>query len=138
MRIRLDKMTMRHYDKVVALWRDSPGVAVSDSDARPSIRAYLRRNRGLSMVAMDGREVVGAILCGHDGRRGLLHHLAVANSHRRRGVGKALVQAAASKLKTQGIRKCWIIILPDNKDGRRFWKSIGWKESRVVFSSIEL
>lgn len=125
MRVTICTMTMRHYDAVLELWKASPGVHVGESDARPEIARYLRRNRGLSLVAMDGPAVVGAVLAGHDGRRGLLHHMVVAPRHRRRGLGRRLVSQAIAGLKRAGILRAWIIVMRDNRSGRRFWKSIG-------------
>jgi hypothetical protein len=71
------------YDTVLALWRSCEGIGLSDSDTREAIATYLARNPGLSLVATDADGViVGAVLGGHDGRRGYLHHLAVAPAHR--------------------------------------------------------
>ena len=72
------------YEAVLRLWQDTEGVGLNESDDRCHVRIYLRRNPGMSFVAQHGGEIVGAVLCGHDGRRGYLHHLAVAKAHRKR------------------------------------------------------
>ena len=87
-------MTMDDYDQMIALWQASEGVGLDDVDGRPAIEGYLRRNEGISFVAVeaDGR-IVGAVLCGTDGRRGYMHHLAVAaeqGAGHRRGPGGAM------------------------------------------------
>jgi ribosomal protein S18 acetylase RimI-like enzyme len=69
---------------------------------------------------------VGAVLCGHDGRRGYLYHLAVALGHRQQGLGKKLVDACLEKLKRLGIQKCNIYVFDDNARGAKFWKKNGW------------
>ena len=120
-------MSIRDYDQVLALWESAPGVHVGPSDDREGIRRYLRRNPGMSLVAKEGRRVVGAILCGHDGRRGVLHHLAVADSHRRRGIGRALVERGLKCLKKAGIRRSFIFVLSSNKGALAFWKKLGLK-----------
>jgi putative acetyltransferase len=123
------------YDAVVALWRRTEGVGLNESDTRPAIAAYLRRTPRFSFVAEKNGRVVGAVLCGHDGRRGYLHHLAVAGRHRQRGIGRQLVNACLAKLRLAGIQKCNIFIFADNAAGMKFWKHTGWKlrtELRVM------
>lgn len=114
------------YDAVVALWRRTEGVGLSESDTRSAVAAYLRRNPRLSFIAWKDGRIIGAVLCGHDGRRGYLHHLAVAKRHRRRGIGRQLVNACLSQLRALGIHKCNIFVFADNAHGIRFWKRIGW------------
>ena len=122
------EMTIRDYDEVSALWRNTVGVGLDDADTRETMAEYLVRNPGLSFVARDGGAIVGAVLCGHDGRRGYLHHLAVADSRRRRGIGSALVERCISGLRAIGIRKCNIIVFAGNSEGQRFWQAAGWIE----------
>jgi ribosomal protein S18 acetylase RimI-like enzyme len=121
-------MSMADYDEVLCLWRNAEGVGLNESDTRPAIANYLRRNRGMSFVAREGGTLVGAILCGHDGRRGYLNHLAVAPSHRRLGLGTKLVAACLARLKRLGILKCNLFLFADNARGERFWRANGWKK----------
>ena len=126
MSIVIREMAAQDYDEVLALWRTSEGVGLSDADSEESIARYLDRNPGLSFVARDGEHLVGAILCGHDGRRGYIHHLAVSESHRRQGLGRALMERCLSALRRDGIGKCHIFVFADSQDTIAFWKSIGW------------
>jgi len=114
------------YDAVVALWRRTEGVGLNESDTRPAIAAFLRRNPKLSFVAESNGRIVGAVLCGHDGRRGYLHHLAVSKRHRGCGIGRQLVDAGLAKLRQAGISKCNIFIFARNTEGMKFWKHTGW------------
>ena len=123
------------YNAIVALWRRTEGVGLNESDTRPAIAVYLRRNPRFSFVAEKDGRIVGAVLCGHDGRRGYLHHLAVAKRHRQRGIGRRLVNACLAKLRQAGIQRCNIFIFADNAAGMKFWKHTGWKlrtELRVM------
>lgn len=115
------------FDAVIPLWRRTEGVGLNESDTRPAIAAFLRRNPGLSFVAEKDRRIIGAVLCGHDGRRGYLHHLAVSKRHRGGGVGRQLVDACLAKLRKAGIQKCNIFIFASNTDGMKFWRHAGWK-----------
>jgi ribosomal protein S18 acetylase RimI-like enzyme len=129
-------MTIDDYDQVIALWQGTAGVGLDDVDGRPAIEGYLRRNEGMSFVAAEGGRIVGAVLCGTDGRRGYLHHLAVAAECRRRGVGAALVERCLAALAERGIVKCHIFAFAANVAARNFWARRGWKlrEDLVVMS----
>jgi len=123
------------YDAVIALWRCAEGVGLNESDTRRAIAAYLRRNPRFSFVAEQDGRIIGAVLCGHDGRRGYLHHLAVAERHRKRGIGRQLVAVCLAKLRQAGIQKCNLFIFASNAAGMKFWARTGWKlrtELRVM------
>lgn len=138
------EMTIADYEPVVALWRTTPGIGLSEADERANIAAFLDRNRGLSFVAVDGGGpaggpaggVAGAVLGGFDGRRGYLHHLAVAPRARRGGIGRALVDASLAALAVRGARRCHIFVMAGNADGQRFWERVGWfrRDDLVVMS----
>ena len=128
MAVKIAPMSIRDYDEVVALWNAAgPGLHIGPGDSRKEILRFLRRNPGMSQVARDGRQLVGAILCGHDGRRGLMYHMAVAGSHRRMGLGKKLAGRCLKALGEKGIRKCYILVRAENKSGLDFWLSDGWR-----------
>ncbi len=69
---------------------------------------------------------MGAALCGHDGRRGYIHHLAVAASHRKKGMGRELAARCMGTVRNAGIEKCHLFVFQRNKDGKAFWEKIGW------------
>jgi len=122
-------MTIDDYEQVVELWQATEGVGLHDyEDSKAGIGHYLARNPGLSLVWLEAKEVVGTILCGHDGRRGYLHHVAVATFYRGRGIGAALVAQALEKLAQEGIRKCNTFSFDDNQTGLAFWNHLGWQE----------
>jgi N-acetylglutamate synthase len=126
--IPVTEMTPADYDDVLALWQCTENVGLSDADSRENVRAYFVRNPGLSLVARHDGRLVGAVLCGHDGRRGYLHHLAVAPEYRRGGIGTRLVETCLSLLARVGIPKVNIFLFRDNDAGRRFWLRKGWTE----------
>jgi putative acetyltransferase len=114
------------YDRVHTIWIDAEGVGLNESDNRKAIGLYLKRNPGLSQVAVSGNRVVGIVLCGHDGRRGYLHHLAVTRKWRRRGIRRALVATCLAGLRKEGIPKCNLFVYATNKPGKTFWRRLGW------------
>ena len=107
-------MQIEDYDQVYALWMTIHGFSIRTiDDSREGVERFLKRNPGISVVAeLDGR-VVGAILCGHDGRRGCLYHVCVHEDYRMHGIGRAMVVHCMNALQQEGINKA-------------FWKQIGW------------
>lgn len=124
--IRISGLRPGDVGEAVRIWRKTEGVGVGASDTPARVRAFLRRNPGLSSVARENGKIVGAVMCGHDGRRGYLHHLAVLKSHRRMGIGEMLVRRCMERLARAGILKCNGLLLKSNIRGKRFWKAIGW------------
>jgi ribosomal protein S18 acetylase RimI-like enzyme len=120
------------YDEGMALWCNTEGLTLREADSREAIIHYLARNPGLSFVARDEVRLVGAVLAGTDGRRGYLQHLAVAPSHRGRGLGRALAGRAVEALRAFGIAKCHLMVRQENAPARAFWKHLGWAERADV------
>jgi len=141
-------MTIDDYDGVYALWNGSLASARDIDDSRGAVAGFLRRNPGLSVVAVEDEEqenlrlqkrsdgappqVVGSILCGHDGRRGYLYHVAVDAARRREGVGQAMVKACLANLRAEGIHKCALIAFTDNDAGNAFWDAMAFAQREDV------
>lgn len=136
----IEPLTMDLYDDVYALWERCEGVGLSGADSRANIAAYLARNPGMSFVALAGTVVVGAILGGHDGRRGYIHHLAVAEGWRKQGAGRRLASYCLRALQEAGLQKCHLFIFHENVGGISFWQSTGWtlrEDIRVMSHQID-
>lgn len=114
-------------EAALALWSESEGIGLGESDSAKHLARFLLRNPGSSWVAVRDGHLVGAALCGHDGRRGYIHHLAVASSERRTGIGRALVERCLANLRQAGILKCHIFVFAANPFGELFWGSTGWQ-----------
>ena len=120
-------MTPADLPAALELWRATEGMGLGESDTPEALAAFLERNPEMSTVAVrpDGT-LAGAVLCGDDGRRGYLHHLAVAKSHRRLGIARALIDRSLALLAARGIPRCNLFLLADNADGEAFWRRQGW------------
>ena len=104
------EMTIEDYDEVRALWMTIHGFGIrSVDDSRAGIEIFLKRNPSTSCVAIEDGHVVGAILCGHDGRRGCLYHVCVDERYRLRGIGKEMVVYCMNALKAEHINKVSLI-----------------------------
>ncbi len=123
----IEELRVEDYDDAYRLWKSATGIGLSSADSREAIGRYMARNPGMSSAAREGGRLVGAVLAGHDGRRGFLHHLAVAADRRGRGTGRALVERSLERLKAEGIAKCHIFLMSDNEQGRGFWQAVGWQ-----------
>ena len=122
----------------LALWERTPGMGLSEADAPEAIAAFLARNPGLSWVAVqDDGTLVGTVLCGHDGRRGLIHHLVVDGPCRRQGLARQLLRHSLDGLRAAGIDKCHLLVFASNADGLAFWRRVGAQE-RVELSLFSL
>jgi len=126
MDIQIQEMSMDDFDEVYELWQSTPEIVLSDIDTHESIARFLERNPGFSYVARQAGSLVGVVLCSHDGRRGYIDHLAVRDSHRLQGIGKALVIRCLYNLMRVGIRRSNLFIFEGNQDAIEFWKKIGW------------
>lgn len=130
MQISYHPMQIADYQAIFSLWQQTEGMGLGLSDSQPNIAAFLQRNPQLSWVARDSETVIGAILCGHDGRRGYLHHLAVAQKYRNQGIARELVQRCLTTLTALGIAKCNIVVFRENTSGQQFWEHISWQERK--------
>ncbi len=101
-------MTIEDYDEVFAMWQITSKRALSSADERSQMERYLKRNEGLSQVAVIDGKIIGTVLAGHDGRRGFIHHMAVLPEYRRRRIGHALAEKAIEMIRSEGIEKLLI------------------------------
>ncbi len=122
-------MTIDDYPAVYALWQSTAGIGLrSLDDSAEGIIRFLRRNPNTSFVALADQSLVGAILCGHDGRRGYIYHTAVHPFHQNKGIGKSLVNAALEALQAEGIHKAALVSYNDNNLGIAFWQALGFEQ----------
>ena len=121
-------MTIEDYDGLYTLWHTIKGFGIrSIDDSREGVARFINRNPSTSVVAVsEGGEIVGGILCGHDGRRGCLYHVCVREDYRRKGIGKAMVVYCMNALKAEHINKVSLIAFTVNDIGNAFWNRIGW------------
>lgn len=121
-------MKLDDYERVYALWTCTNGVGLrSLDDSKEGIARFLRRNPSTNFVAEHGGQIAGAIMCGHDGRRAYIYHAAVAQSHRKQGIGRQLVDAAIDAAKKLHINKVALVVFADNAQARTFWARMGFE-----------
>jgi N-acetylglutamate synthase len=119
-------MRIGDHNRLLKLMTSTPGITVRSADNVEATRRYLERNPGLSQIAECGGRLVGCAMAGHDGRRGYLQHVIVTPRHRRRGLGRELVNRCVAALHAQGIRKIHLDVMKGNEAAIPFWERLGW------------
>ena len=133
------EFSISDYDAAVKLWQRVEGLEIAEGDDRDSVAQFLERNPGLSRVAINESVIVGVALCGDDGRRGHIYHLAIGPTYQGRGLGKRLLDECLEGLRRAGLKRVIIMVADDNARGREFWKRCGWEEiSGAIAMGIDL
>ena len=120
-------MTICDYENVYSLWLNTPNMGLNNlDDSKDGVVKYLARNPNTCFVAEKDSVIIGVVLSGHDGRRGYIHHTAVAGTEQRSGVGTALLNAAMNALENEGINKVALVVFDKNEKGNAFWEKQGF------------
>lgn len=130
--VKIRIMTIADYDGICEVWKNHEGTNPVD-DSAEGFAKYIRRNPTTSFVAEDNGKIVGTILAGHDGRRGLFHHVSVLPEYQKQGIGKMLVDNAMDALEKEGITKVLLVVFKDNDNGNAFWEHIGFTKRDDLF-----
>ena len=126
--ITIRAMKMGDIGNAIELWKESFQAGFSASfDSKEMIEKYMKRNCGLSSVAIINNQLVGALMCGHDGRRGSIYHTAVFDKFRGCSIGKLMEKRSINELRKEGITTGFLFININNPGSREFWESSGWE-----------
>ena len=138
-KIEIREFSIEDYDAALELWQRVEGLEIAEGDDKEGVAQFLARNPGLSRVATDGLAIMGVALCGHDGRRGHIYHVAVDPAYQGRGLGKRLLDECLDGLRRTGLKRVIIMVADDNPSGREFWKRSGYEEiSGAITMGIDL
>lgn len=122
------------YDDVYALWEKSgDGIHLRISDDSSEIEKKIARDPDLFLLAEADDLVLGAVMGGFDGRRGMMYHLAIAPEYRRKGIANLLVDALEEKLREKGCIRYYLLVTKDNEEAISFYKSRGWENMDDLF-----
>jgi ribosomal protein S18 acetylase RimI-like enzyme len=122
----VDYADEHHRTHVKALWasvfgyeteHNEPGLAIDKKRAMPD---------GLFFVMLSEDTVIGTVMAGYDGHRGWLYSVAVHPSHRKKGLGAALVRHAEKALTAKGCMKINLQIVSANEGVATFYESLGY------------
>jgi ribosomal protein S18 acetylase RimI-like enzyme len=127
-KIQAREFRISDYDAALQLWHRVEGLEIAEGDDREGIAQFLARNPGLSRVALHRSMIVGVALCGHDGHRGHIYHLAIDPGYQGCGLGKRLLNECLDGLRSAGIKRAIIMVADDNERGTKFWERVGWEK----------
>jgi len=120
------------YPAALDLWqRSGPGVHVGPSDTREEIARKVERDPDLFLVAETEGRILGTVIGGFDGRRGMVYHLAVDPAERKRGLGRQLMDEVEQRLRNKGCYKAYLLVM-DGNGAVEFYKNLGWEEMAVT------
>ncbi len=121
------------YPPVIDLWKDAgPGIHLRHSDDQDEIAKKLLRDPDLFLLAELDGSIIGSVLGGYDGRRGLVYHLAVADPYRKMGIGTALMDELEKRMKQKGCIRTYLLVTHDNLTAIRFYENMGWEQMDLL------
>jgi ribosomal protein S18 acetylase RimI-like enzyme len=126
----------KDYDEVRNLWAGAgAGIQLRRSDDFEEIQKKLQRDPDLFLVAISGEKIVGTVMGGFDGRRGLIYHLAVDDANREQGIGSQLMDEVENRLRLKGCIRSYLLVTRDNASAMRFYENRGWQpmDSLLVY-----
>lgn len=130
--------TWDDWPQVLGLWQTAgPGIHLGRSDTPDEIRKKWAQDPDLFLVAQDEAALIGAVLGGFDGRRGIVYHLAVAPHRRREGIGRALMAEIERRLAAKGCVKSYLLATPENRQAVDFYRRLGWDVMDMVLMGKE-
>lgn len=139
MNMKIRKFTLDDYDTVYALWENSkPGVGIGRSDTREEIAKKLQRDPDLFLVVEENGKIIGTVIGGYDGRRGIVYHLAVDQACRGNGIGKMLMAEVEKRLAAKGCLKSYLLVKRENTDVIEFYQQLGWEKMEITLMGKSL
>ena len=121
------------YSQVIELWKNAgPGIHLRRSDTKDEIAKKIQRDPDLFLVAELESRIIGAVLGGFDGRRGMVYHLAVEANYREKGIGRALMSELEKRMKQRGCVRSYLLVTRDNLDAIHFYASQGWEQMDIL------
>jgi ribosomal protein S18 acetylase RimI-like enzyme len=127
------------YPAVIELWENSgPGVQVRRSDQPEEIAKKIQRDPDLFLIAEAGSRLVGAVMGGFDGRRGMVYHLAVDKEFRSQGLGASLMEELENRLRSKGCIRCYLMVTRNNPSALDFYEQRGWEPMDLFILSKDL
>jgi ribosomal protein S18 acetylase RimI-like enzyme len=123
------------YPAARLLWENAgPGIHLRKSDDPGEIEKKLKRDPDLFLIAETDRKIVGTVVGGFDGRRGMVYHLAVSDLYRRKGIGEMLMEELEHRLKLKGCIRCYLLVTVENRSAMDFYEKRGWSQMDYVYT----
>ena len=136
-KMKIEKFTIEYYDEIVELWRKA-GIEVVSSDTIDEVTRVLSRNPDLFLIGKINDEVIAVVMGAFDGRRGYVHHLAVAPDYQKMGYGKIIMEVLIEQFRAMSVHKVHLFIEKSNKSTVEFYSNLGWdvREDLIMMSYV--
>lgn len=119
---------VKDYEEIIQLWENAgPGIHIGRSDSPQEIAKKLNRDPDLFLVAEKDDRIIGSVLGGFDGRRGIMYHLAVNPEFRNVGIGEKLMSVLEDHLRAKGCIRYYLLVTVDNDTAIDFYEKRGWE-----------
>lgn len=119
---------VKDYEEIIQLWENAgPGIHIGRSDSPQEITKKLNRDPDLFLVAEKDDKIIGSVLGGFDGRRGIMYHLAVFPEFRNLGIGEKLMSVLEDRLRAKGCIRYYLLVTVDNDTAIDFYQKRGWE-----------
>jgi ribosomal protein S18 acetylase RimI-like enzyme len=137
--IRIREFALEDYDTIYELWSNAgPGIGLGRSDTREEVTKKLQRDPDLFLVAENDGKIVGTVIGGFDGRRGIIYHLAVEQAYRGGGIGRELMEEIERRLANKGCLRSYLLIKPEAAEVQDFYRDIGWQVMPITIMAKNL
>ena len=121
------------YPAVRLIWENAgPGIHLGRSDDPVEIQKKLQRDPDMFLVAEADGKILGTVVGGFDGRRGMVYHLAVTEIYRKQGIGELLMDELERRLKAKGCIRCYLLVTVENESTMRFYEKRDWAQMKNV------
>jgi ribosomal protein S18 acetylase RimI-like enzyme len=127
------------YPNVIGLWENAGrGIHVRRSDEQDEIAKKIQRDPDLFLVAELAGEIIGSVLGGFDGRRGMVYHLAVKAAYRKKGLGETLMNELEKRMAKKGCLRTYLLVTRDNAEAIEFYAKRGWEPMDLYIYAKDL
>lgn len=127
------------FQEIIQLWQSAgPGIHLSPSDRLEEIQKKQLRDPDLFLIAEVNGDLIGTVLGGFDGRRGIVYHLAVSESYRNQGIGDSLMAELEARLLEKGCIRCYLLVTLDNLENVEFYLKRGWNKLELMIMGKDI
>jgi ribosomal protein S18 acetylase RimI-like enzyme len=121
----------------IALWHDA-GLVVPWNDPHADLARALDGPSSTVLAGVQNDALVATAVVGHDGHRGWVYYLAVAEAARGHGHGRAMMDACERWLADRGVPKLNLMVRVGNENVLGFYEALGYGRDEVVVMSRRL
>ncbi|PKR55514.1 GNAT family acetyltransferase [Thalassospira marina] len=117
---------------ITALWQETNLYRPYNPPAWDISFAISSNNSTLLVWEDVNGTIIGTVMMGHDGHRGWIYYLAVANSHQKTGLGRRLMRQGENWLREHGVWRMQLMVRSENSVVQDFYRHLGYRALDVT------